>query len=567
MKQQSGARRIVESLRTDGVRCVFGLPGTQTTELFEALRATGLRTVLATSEHGAAFMAGGWARVTGEPGVVVTIGGPGFTWALTGIAEARLDSIPLLHIAGSPPTQPSGRRFRQQELAQAAIAQSLVKSVIDAGDAADPGDAAHAALRCARSGEPGPVLLHVSQEALNRLVTVPDLMTPQADDSDRDDARAICDRLRMSRRPVFFVGQGALPESDGIREIAEKLGAPVITTPSARGLLSEDHPLNLGFDPFAGRIEELNAFLESADLVVVIGAKLGHNGTTGFKLRLDRDRLVHVDASAEVIGANYPVSLGLVADVGDALAPMRSANLPTSAWTADELGVWRRRIACGEHEGEPRVGGTPSGDARNFFESLRRALPADAIVVLDSGTHQILARRYYKALCPGGIVFPSDLQSMGFAIPTAIGAKIAAPERIVVAIVGDGGFAMTGLELLSAVREGLSIIFIVFVDGALGQIRLQQLTDYGVTHAVKLANPDFGLFAAAVGAQYELIGENIEAAVREGIRRGGVTVLEVPVGDTLEIIRTAITSRVRGAARRVIGRRLIDRVKRLLNRG
>jgi acetolactate synthase-1/2/3 large subunit len=198
---------------------------------------------------------------------------------------------------------------------------------------------------------------------------------------------------------------------------------------------------------------------------------------------------------------------------------------------------------------------------------LRRALPSDAIVVLDSGTHQILARRYYNVLAPLGVVFPSDLQSMGFAIPTAIGAKIAAPERVVVAIVGDGGFAMTGLELLSAVREGVSIIFIVFVDGALGQIRLQQLTDYGVSHAVKLTNPDFGLFAAAVGAQHELIGENIEAAVREAISRGGVTVLEVPVGDTLGIIRTAVTSRAREVTRRVIGRRLINRVKRLLGRG
>jgi acetolactate synthase-1/2/3 large subunit len=566
MKQQTGARRIVQGLLTDGVRCVFGLPGTQTTELFETLRITGLRTVLATSELGAAFMAGGWARVTGEPGVLLTIGGPGFTLALTGVAEARLDSIPLLHIAGAPPTQPAGRRFRLQELAQTAIAESLVKSVIDAGLSTDPGDSVLDSLRCAGSGEPGPVLLHVSMETLTRMVTVRHALVPGARSSNRADASAVCDRVRASRRPIFLVGQGALAQADCLREVAERLGAPVITTPSGRGLLPEDHPLNLGFDQFSGEIEELNALLTSADLIVVIGAKLGHNGTTGFNLRLSKERLVHVDASAEIIGANYPVSLGVAADAGDALIPLRNANLPASAWTADELDAWRRRIRCFEQVNEPRVAGTPAGDARSFFEALRRSLPADAIVVLDSGTHQILARRYYKVLAPGGLIFPSDLQSMGFGIPTAIGACIGAPKRVVVAVVGDGGFAMTGMELLSAAREGVSLVVIVFVDGALGQIRFQQLAEYGATHAVKLRNPDFGLFAAAVGAHHELIGENIEMAVHDAIGHGGVVVLEVPVGDTIRIVRKAAVSRVKAVTRRAIGQRFINRMKRLLIR-
>ena len=322
--------------------------------------------------------------------------------------------------------------------------------------------------------------------------------------------------------------------------------------------------MNLGFDPFFGQIDELNALLESADLIVVIGAKLSHNGTSGFGLRLSRDRLVHVDASAEVIGANYPASLGITSDAGDALIPIRNANLSASDWTAVELEKWQRRIRVADHTREPRVGGTPAGDAESFFESLRRALPADAIVVLDSGTHQILARRYYKVLAPGGLIFPSDFQSMGFAIPTAIGARIGAPDRVVVAIVGDGGFAMTGLELLSAVREGLSIVVIVFVDGALGQIRVQQLADYGASHAVKLRNPDFGLFAAAVGAHYELVGESIEVAVQGAIRRGGVVVLEVPVGDTFATVRMAAVSRAKAATRRVVGEKILSSVKRVL---
>jgi acetolactate synthase-1/2/3 large subunit len=152
---------MVEALEQAGVRRVFGLPGTQTVELFEALRQSGLRTVIATNELSAAFMAGGWARVTGDPGVLLTISGPGFTWALTGIAEARLDSVPLLHIAGTPSFAPNGRHFRQQELAQASIAAPLVKGVIEADLYSDPGMAVLDALLFARSGEPGPVLLQV----------------------------------------------------------------------------------------------------------------------------------------------------------------------------------------------------------------------------------------------------------------------------------------------------------------------------------------------------------------------------------------------------------------------
>jgi acetolactate synthase-1/2/3 large subunit len=179
--------------------------------------------------------------------------------------------------------------------------------------------------------------------------------------------------------------------------------------------------------------------------------------------------------------------------------------------------------------------------------------------------HQILARRYYTVLAPNGLIFPSDFQSMGFAIPTAIGVRIGVPDRPVIAVVGDGGFSMTGLELLSAVREKISLVVIVFVDGALGQIRLQQLADYGVTHAVRLRNPDFALFAAAVGAHHELVG-NIEEAVRVAIRSGGVVVLEVPVEDSFGTLRNAAAARARGTIRAAVGDKLLSRLKRLLKR-
>jgi acetolactate synthase-1/2/3 large subunit len=568
VKTQTGAARIVEALETANVRCVFGLPGTQTVELFEALRKSAVRTVVATNELAAAFMAGGWSRVTGEPGVLVTIPGPGFTWALTGIAEARLDSVPLLHITGAPAAAPIGKRFRQQEINQAAIAAPLVKGVIDADSYPDPAVAVLDGLLLARSGEPGPVLLQVSSTTLSREHTGAALQPAPVTAIRPAVLDAVCARVRDARRPILMVGQGANHYPERVRALVERLKAPLMTTPSARGVLPENHSLNFGFDSLAANIRDINELVQTSDLVLVIGCKLGHSGTGGFELKLPADRLVHVDASAEVLGANYPVSLGVVADAGDALEALQRSAPSPSAWSEEELEAWRNRLALRKKgASEPRIAGTLTGDAPGFFGALRRAMPADGVLVLDSGLHQILARRYYTVLSPCGLITPTDLQSMGFAIPTAIGARIAKPDRAVVALVGDGGFAMNGLELLSAVREEVALVVIVFVDGALGQIRMQQLANYGVSHGVSLESPDLGLLAASIGARHQLIGgDEAESAVRAALEYSGLTVLEVRVGDSFAIRRSAAVARAREMTRRVAGPRVVRLLKKLIRR-
>lgn len=568
MRWQTGGARIVEALQQSGVRCVFGLPGTQTLELFEALRQAGLRTVVATNELSAAFMAGGWARVTGEPGILITISGPGFTWSLTGVAEARLDSVPLLHIFAAPPADPHERSFGQQELAHAAIAAPLVKGVVDADTYSDPGQAVVDALLIARSGEPGPVLLQVTAPTLARHREGSELK-PALSVIESDGVAKVCERVRRAQRPVLMVGQGTNKYAGQLRALVEGLRVPVVTTPSARGVLPEDHPLNLGFYPLAGNVNEVNALLKSADLVLAIGCKLGHSDTSGFSLELPEERLVHVDASADVIAANYAASLGAVADASELFKQLLSSPLQQSLWTEPELLAWRARLARRQPAtDEPRVGGTPDGKAVSFFKGLRRALPADAILVLDSGLHQILARRYYEVLAPYGLIMPTDLQSMGFAIPTAIGVRLAVPDRPVVALVGDGGFAMTAMELLSAVREKISLTVIVFADGAFGQIRTQQLASYGTSHGVTIQNPDFSLLALALGVRYEAVGDqdDIESVARAALSESGVTLVEVKVQDAFPLVRAAAGARARELARRMTGPRVFGFVASLFRR-
>lgn len=499
-------------------------------------------------------MAGGWARVTGEPGVLVTISGPGFMWALAGIAEARLDSVPLVHITGSPALEPIPRLFRQQELPQAEIAKPLYKAVIDADSYHDLANAVAEAIKRAKSDEPGPVLVQVTSTALQiqrSQHAVPADVQHRAPGS-QDAIDTILSRMANARRPVFFVGQGAIHSASLLRRLAEHLHAPVVTTPSARGVIPEPHPLNFGFDPFAGSVTELNEFLRASDLVLAVGCKLGHSDTSGFELQLSSERLIHFDSSAEVIEANYPASLGAVGDAGALFSRLLDAGLNASDWSASELEGWRLRLAKRGRRTEPRIGGTGSGDAATFFAALRRAMSDDAILVLDSGLHQVLARSYFTVTAPHGLLMPTDLQSMGFAIPTAIGARLALPHRKVVALVGDGGFAMSALELLSAAREGASLVVIVFADGVFGQIRLQQLGNYGASHGVTLRNPDFGLLAPAVGAHYAAVGESddIESSVKEALERDGVTVIEVSVRDSLPIRKAAATARAKTVARR-----------------
>lgn len=566
MSQRSGADHLIATLEETGCRCVFGVPGTQTVPVFEALRKSRIRTVLAASEASAAFMAGGWARVTGQPGVCLTIPGPGFAWSLAGLAEALLDSIPLLAVTGAPPERP-GRRFRQQELDQAAIATPLVKQVFEAKRPGEIAPLTRAALAAALRGEPGPVLLQLTDRAIQDVEPdspgPPDNGGPSA-----PDFRALRSRLAAARRPVLLVGQGACRSAAEIRRLVESLGAPVLTTPAGRGILPEDHPLALGFDPLAGSVVAVNGLLSEADLILVLGAKLGHNGTAGFALALPSDRLLQVDASDQVPGSNYPVSLAWVSPVHDALHALLEPPPGPSSWSPDVVASWRGRIRTLERSPpEPSIAGSRDRDPGAFFAALRRALPRNGRLVLDSGLHQVMARRHFPVLAPGGLLFPSDLQSMGFGVPTAVGAVLGDPGRRVVALVGDGGFAMTGLELLSAVREGLTLVVLVFLDGVLGQIRLQQIQEYGAPHAVDLGPLDVGGIATAVGARYFEVGDDVESTLAAALRESGVTVIGIPLGDSGRIRSMASAARVRERIRRLAGPGLIRWIKRVLQRG
>jgi acetolactate synthase-1/2/3 large subunit len=492
--------------------------------------------------------------------VLVAIQGPGFTWALTALAEARHDSAPLLLLTGVPE---EGRWFALQALDQEMMAGPVAKAVVRPRSIESVAESLARAYGLAGSGEPGPVVYELPEFRGERSLP-PDHLPPPPEPSSPDLAE-LAGLIQQARRPVVYAGQGCAAGAADLCRLVETLNAPVATTLSGRGVVPEDHPLALGIDLGPG-VEALNRLFAGADLILALGCKLSHNGSAGFRLALPADRLVHIDASAEVLGANYPARLTLEADLPSLLRRLVPSLSGSGQWTGEEIDACRRAARLPDPV-EPAIRGVEPPTPEGFFGALRRALPRDAILTLDSGQHQMLARRYYRVFAPRGLLAPSDFQSMGFGLPAAIGAALAAPDRPVVSLVGDGGFAMSGMELLTAAREGLPIVTVVFNDGRLGLIRQQQIREFGHAHGTAVQPMDFEAFAAAAGVDYRLLdGPDPAGLLGAAVAARRPALIEVLLGDSTAMRRRQAAGMGRAAVRRALGPRLIAALRKLLGR-
>jgi len=519
---------LCSALERRGTTHVFGIPGSETIELWDALRrSSGLASVVPTNELTGSFMAIGHARASGRPGVLSTIGGPGFTYALTGLAEARLDSIPLVHVAALPARREDGGPGLQW-IAQGDIAGPLVKAIVDIPEPGATADAVDEAFDLATSGEPGPVLLQYEPATLAgrardgaRAAGAPEPPSEAGIDE-------VVARLLAAQRPVLLCGLGASGAAADVTRLAETLRAPVLTTTSGRGVVSERHPLSLVHDVPGGSTAVLDELLGGADIVLCVGCRLSHNGSRGFRLRLAPETLVRVDSSPEVLGPPYPASLELMADARPfvaAVAERVAAGTAASTWTEENVADLRRRLAEARSPlPEPAVAGaTPE----RFFAALRDALPDDAVVTADSGLHQFLLRAHFPVLAPGTLVVPANYQSMGFGIPAAIGAALATGARTV-AVVGDGGLNIAGFELLTAVRLGVRLTVVVLVDRHFGLIRAQQLRRAGNAFGVDIPVADLRLLAESLGAAHVLVDDVDADGLGQALDAAGVVLVEVP---------------------------------------
>lgn len=549
-----GADLFVRNLETLGLEVIFGIPGSHDTYLYNSLRKSSIRTVLATSELHAAFMANGYYRNSGKTAALLAIAGPGFTNAITGLTEAFFDSAGMVCIICKPDKLP-GSKFQLQKIDEKAMVKTVTKSCLSVAAVSDIAAALPACFELASKGEPGPVLLEVSPGMLGRkgdFTKSEEPAAPQAAPAIDDTAiEEVLRFIRSSRRAVLYLGQGAAAAAHRIAELAELLQAPVLTTTSGRGILPESHPLSLPSD-LVDDVGLVNSILASSDCVLALGCKFTHNGAKGFRLEIPEDRLIHVDASPEVPGANYPARLTVTADADlflDALFRERdSLQQRDTGWESEEIEQQRQALIKSRHKRtfpEPQFRGMNPPTASAFFSSLRHVLPEETVLVTDSGLHQMLARKYFDVTVPRGLIVPADYQSMGFGIPAGIGARLANQERHTVVITGDGGFALCGMELSTAVREKIDMTVILFNDNSMGLIRIHQLNRTGHSHAVKTGRIDYAGFCESLGIHYSKLDNDIHDTVEKSLAGGGVSLIEVVLEDTLDISKASAKGLIR----------------------
>jgi acetolactate synthase-1/2/3 large subunit len=495
--KRTGAELVVRALEDEGVALAFGIPGTHNIELWDALESSdSIRSVLVTDEQSASFMADAAWRASGVMACVNVVPGAGLTHAMSGIAEAFMDGIPML-VLGCGIRRDTGKAYQLHDVDQLALARPVTKAQFLPGSGAELYEIVRRACRIARSGTPGPVFVEVpADQYLFRHETelVPPAAEPPAD-APADAVERAAAILRAARRPLLYVGLGAAKAD--LLALAERLEAPVSTTFQGKGAFPESHPLSLwpGFGDAAPAFARDVA--ASCDATLAIGCRFGEVATGSYGMTPPRP-LVHVDVDRAVPGRNVPADLAIAADA----TAFVTALLPRLDRREPDAGL-RDRIRSGRAEVDEELA-KPS-DGRVSPHLLLRALQAtfgpETIFTSDSGNGTFLAIEGLRLEKPGRLLSPVDFSCMGYAVPAAIGAKLARPGAPVVALAGDGAFLMTGLELLTAAQNGLGVAVFVLRDRELAQIAQFQATALGRKTSSTLADHDLLALARALGAE------------------------------------------------------------------
>jgi thiamine pyrophosphate-dependent acetolactate synthase large subunit-like protein len=531
----TGADRLVEALTRQGVRHLFGMPGSHTTAIYDALaRAGTIQTILIRNEQAGAFAADGYARVTGLPGVVCTTAGPGATNALTGVAEAWADSVPILLIAG----QVNADRMHLEcgayhEIDLEGIFRPVTQWCGTIRSLEEIPRLVDRAFHAMTTGRPRPTALFLPQD----LARTPFQAAPKATidyvlpalsstlpEVSRAAITAAAELLAKAERPIVLAGGGALWAGAGaeLRAVAERLQAFVITSLNGKGIIDERDPLSLGH----ARSARAKVALAHADAMLAVGCRFTEIMTDWRRMRVP-EKLVQIDLDADQIGMNYPVAVGIQADAKAALAALLDA-LPLER--PDGWSPLRHQARAARHEAPEWL-----------IETLRAELPDHAIVFTDACEIGFRMQADWPAYGPRTFFYPSNYIALGWSYPAAVGAAVAKPEVPVVSVSGDGGFLMTAQELATAARYQLRLIAIVHNDSAYGAIKNIQDRYHGSRFLdVDLNNPDFLQFAASFGipATRASDAESVALALREALARTGPSLIEVP--DRWRYMRTRV---------------------------
>jgi acetolactate synthase I/II/III large subunit len=506
--KKTGAWLAVHALEQIGVKWTFGIPGVHNTELYDELNNSEIiEPILVTHEGCGAFAADAVSRVADGAtlGTLAIVPASGLTHAASGIGEAMLAGIPMLVITGGIRND-TGHRYQLHDIDQLQIAKALTKAAFRVLHHADVIPTIFAAARIAQSGEPGPVFIELPLDVLLFPGPVAELPVwappapPPCDDT-AGVARAV-DLLLASRNPGIFVGWGGRFAAEPLARIAERLGAPVATTLQGLASFPHDHPLHAGFSFGNSATPAARNAFAGCDCLLAVGTRFGEIATGSYGVEVPA-QLIHIDINPDVFDANYPAAVKLAGDarcyIEQLLAELERRAKPIIATRhVDRIAADKAayRQSWYQHDSQGRV------NPARFFDALRSQLPADAIVAVDDGNHTYLTAELFPVHRGGRVILPTDFNAMGYAVPAAMGAKLVHPRREVAAIVGDGAFLMTCMEILTATSLELGIVYYVFHDGELAQIAQAQQIPYGRKPCTTLGAVNIDGIAIATGAAY-----------------------------------------------------------------
>jgi acetolactate synthase-1/2/3 large subunit len=510
-----GAEIVLRCVRAEGVDLVFGYPGGAIMPLYDALDGSGVRHVLTRHEQGAVFAAEGYARVTGKVGVAMATSGPGATNLVTGIADAKMDSVPLVCITGQVRTAMIGTdAFQETDVFGVTLSLTkwsrLVRTIEEIPDVIAEG------FYWARSGRPGPVVIDIPTDILKakKELSGPVKFTPHARPADAKAEGAFSDTtialLQRAARPVALVGagaklSGAVPE---LRRLLDDLNVPTFATVHGLGAVPPQSPYYLGMVGMHGT-RAANTALHETDLLMVFGARLDDRVTGDPTRFAPHAKIVHFEIDPAQLDRVRACELPVIGNLADTIpafhAEVRKASLPDwSGW---------RTVACGAERAELDPRGLAQPTMR-FLDELFSRLPQDNVIIADVGQHQMWAAQRYRSSSPRGFITSGGLGAMGFALPAAVGVQLAKPETCVLCVSGDGGFQMNIQELATVHRLGLPIKMVIVDNKYLGMVRQWQQLFYARNYAeTDLSdNPDFVEIAKA----YKIHGWRLnEAAMAE----------------------------------------------------
>lgn len=560
MPRMTGGELVARALEDEGIPFAFGIPGTHNIELYDALaQSERVRPILVTDEQSASFMADAVWRASGRLACVNVVPGAGLTHALSGIAEAFLDTVPML-VLGCGIRRDTGMAYQLHDVDQLAVVQPVVKAAFRPERGEELYATVRRACRVARAGRPGPVFVEVPanlylfrHEANLEAFAEGEAQGAAPPGPSARDVDCAAEVLSRARRPLLYLGLGAAGAGARLVELAERLEAPVATTIQGKGVFPESHPLWVwcGYGDAAPPF--VREIARACDATLAIGCRFGEVATASYGA-VPPGTLVHVDIDPEVPGRNYRAAVAVVADAG-AFVEALLERLRTAAPRQPDPGL-RARLRDGHSTLWSEWLGGAGGEAvapAPLLRALQGRFGPEAIFVADSGNGMFLAMECLRLERPGRFLAPVDYSCMGYAVPGAIAAKLARPDAPVIALAGDGAFLMTGLELLTAARERAAVAVFVLRDRELAQIAQFQDVAYNRKTASRV--PDYDVQALCRGVGVECLELRADGEVGATLERVAALIARGrPVAVEVNIDYSRKTYFTRGVVRTNLGR-------------